>query len=143
MRRVDYKKGDKVEVCSREEGFMGSYFEAKVVSRPHNGQYMVRYKNLLLDDKSGPLVETVYPYELRPLPPRVSNPHEFQFNQKVDAFDRDGWWVGQIVSDKIITEEEGHCYWVHFSTSLETNYYSYDQIRVHHDWFGGEWILDA
>jgi len=142
MRRVDYKIGDKVEVCSREEGFFGSYYKATVVSCLQNGQYMVQYKNLLLDDKSGPLVETVYPYELRPTPPRVRNPHEFQLNQKVDAFHNDGWWVGQITSEKII-DEEGHCYWVYFSTSSETNYYHYDQIRVHHEWFGGEWILDA
>ena len=92
MKRSNYKYGDKVEVCSKEEGFVGSYFEATIVSCLFNGQYLVCYKNLLQDDKFGLLLETVYPYEIRPLPPRVRSPHEFQLNQKVDAFDNDGWY---------------------------------------------------
>lgn len=84
------------------------------------------------DDKSRLLLETVHPYELRPLPPRVRSPREFQLNQKVDAFDNDGWWLGQITSEKIITEE-GHYYKVYFDTTYETICYPCDRIRVHHN----------
>jgi len=142
MKRRNYNYGDKVEVCSKEEGFVGSYFEATIVSCLFNGQYLVRYKNLMQDDKSGLLLETVYLYEIRPLPSRVHSPKEFQLNQKVDAFDNDGWWLGQIASEKIITEE-GHYYKVHFDTTYETICYPSDRIRVHHDWFDGEWIIEA
>ncbi|AES59463.1 agenet domain protein [Medicago truncatula] len=116
MKRRSYKYGDKVEVCSKEEGFVGSYFEATIVS------CLLQWT----------IFETVHPYELRPLPPRVRSPREFQLNQKVDAFDNDGWWLGQITSEKIITEE-GHYYKVYFDTTYETICYPCDRIRVHHN----------
>ncbi|PNX95658.1 RNA binding protein, partial [Trifolium pratense] len=52
MKKIDYKVGDKVEVCSKEEGFMGSYYEATIASCLDNGRYVIRYKNLLKDDES-------------------------------------------------------------------------------------------
>jgi len=39
--------------------------------------------------------------------------------------------------------EEGHYYKVYFDTTYETICYPCDRIRVHHDWFDGEWILEA
>ncbi|KAI4322770.1 hypothetical protein L6164_022435 [Bauhinia variegata] len=68
-KRIDFHRDDFVEVCSNEQGFQGSYYEARVISRVDNGLYVVEYKNVLENDESGPLVETVYPKELRPLPP--------------------------------------------------------------------------
>jgi len=85
----------------------------------------------LEDDKSGFLLETAHPYELRPLPPRVCSPREFQLNQKVDAFDNNGWWLGQITSEKIITEE-GHYYKVYFDTTYET---------ICYPWIGSKFIM--
>jgi len=60
MKRVDYKVGDKVEVCSKEEGFVGSYFEATIVSCLESGKYVIRYKNLLKDDESQLLMENTF-----------------------------------------------------------------------------------
>ncbi|XP_058735258.1 protein AGENET DOMAIN (AGD)-CONTAINING P1-like [Vicia villosa] len=142
MKKINYNVRDKVEVCSREEGFVGSYYNATIVSCLEKQKYVVRYKNLLLDDGSGPLTETIYSRELRPLPPRVRNPHEFHLNQKVDVFDNDGWWLGEIASEKICSD---NCYYykVYFNTTFETIYYSLDRIRVHHEWRYGEWILEA
>jgi len=37
MKRRNYKYGDKGEVCSKEEGFVGSYFETIIVSCLFNG----------------------------------------------------------------------------------------------------------
>ncbi|XP_050898043.1 protein AGENET DOMAIN (AGD)-CONTAINING P1-like [Lathyrus oleraceus] len=104
QRRVNYKIRDKVEVCSKEEGFVGSYFKATIVLCLQNEKFVVRYENLLLDDESEPLTEIIYRRELRPLPPRVRNSTKFHFNQKVDVFDNDGWWLGEITSEKILLE---------------------------------------
>ncbi|CAK8574737.1 unnamed protein product [Lathyrus sativus] len=147
QKRVNYKIRDKVEVCSKEEGFVGSYFKATIVSCLQNDKFVVRYENLVLDDASEdgasePLEEIIYRRELRPLPPRVRNPPEFRFNQKVDVFDNDGWWLGEITSEKFRFE---NCYYhrVYFNTTDETICYPCDRIRVHHEWIYGEWILET
>jgi len=52
IKRVDYKVGDKVEICSKEEGLVGSYYGGTIVScLDERGKYIVRYKNLLKDDE--------------------------------------------------------------------------------------------
>ena len=74
-KKVNFRHGDKVEVCSNEEGFIGSYYLATVVSRLDNGLYVVRYDTLLEDDGSQPLTETLFPNELRPKPPPLAALH--------------------------------------------------------------------
>ncbi|KAE8717313.1 Detected protein of confused Function [Hibiscus syriacus] len=108
-----YSKGDKVEVCSKEEGFLGSYYEAKVMSSFNNNtRYEVRYKNLVEEeDQTQPLIEVVRDDEVRPMPPplivnRASR--VFNYLERVDAFDNDGWWAGTI------TGRQGLKYWVLF-----------------------------
>ncbi|XP_004487943.1 protein AGENET DOMAIN (AGD)-CONTAINING P1-like [Cicer arietinum] len=141
VKRIDYKVGDKVEVCSKEQGFVGSYYEATIVSCLENGKYVVRYKNLLEDDNSKPLKETIFPKELRRLPPHVRNLPEFRLNQKVDVFDNDGWWLRKIISEKILSRKR-YYYMVYFFTTHEVIYYPCNRIRVH-EWFHREWILEA
>ncbi|XP_061371243.1 protein AGENET DOMAIN (AGD)-CONTAINING P1-like [Gastrolobium bilobum] len=136
MKRVDFCRGKKVEVCSKEDGFVGSYYEATLVSHLPNGLCVVRYTNLLEDDESQPLTETLYQKELRPLPPRVQG-SAFSLYQKVDVFDNDGWWVGEITGRRI---SDSH-YYVYFTTTNEEIAYPYSQIRVHHDWVNGDWLL--
>ena len=142
VKRVDYKVGDKVEVCSKEEGFVGSYFEATIVSCLENGKYVIRYKNLLKDDESELLMETLFSKDIRPSPPRVRNPSKFELDQKVDVFDNDGWWVGKIASEKIFMEKS-YYYSVYFDYCHQTIYYPCDKIRVHQELVWGEWILEA
>lgn len=141
MKRVDYNIGDKVEICSREQGFIGSYYKATIVSCLQNEKFMIRYENLLSEDESGPLTETIHRRELRPLPPHVRNPPEFHLNQKVDVFDNDGWWLGEITSEKTLYEDY-YYYKVYFYPTDETIYYPCDRIRGHHEWIYGEWILE-
>ncbi|AES70977.1 putative Agenet-like domain-containing protein [Medicago truncatula] len=139
MRIVNYRVGDLVEVCIKDEGFWGSYFEAKIVACLENGEYVVRYKNLLENDESGPLEETLLSKDLRPIPPSVQNPSAFQLNQKVDVFCNDGWWLGKITSKKVF--RRNHYYiWVYFPTISIRRLCRCDQIRVHHELSGGDWI---
>ncbi|MED6149497.1 hypothetical protein PIB30_063075 [Stylosanthes scabra] len=137
LKRVDFRPGDKVEVCSKEEGFLGSYYEATVLSRHETGRYVVRYKTLLRDDAvSEPLTKTLFPRDIRPSPPKVYTRGEFSLYQAVDAFDNDGWWSGEI------TGRIGpHHYYVYFRTTNEEIAYPSSKIRVHHEWVNGDWIL--
>ncbi|KAK7312868.1 hypothetical protein VNO77_37071 [Canavalia gladiata] len=134
-KRIDFSIGDKVEVCSKEEGFLGSYYEATVLSHLDNGLYVVRYHTLLEDDESQPLTETLFPKELRPAPPPVHSSN-FSLYQSVDAFDNDGWWLGQITGKR----GSSH-YYVYFSTTHEQIAYPIHNIRLHHEWHDGEWFL--
>ena len=137
LKRVDFREGDKVEVCSREEGFLGSYYEATVLCHLDTGHYVVQYKTLLQDDDvSKPLVETLYPRDLRPSPPKVHARGEFTPYQIVDAFDNDGWWVGEITGRRA-----AHHYCVYFHTTNEEIAYPSSKIRAHHEWVNGEWVL--
>ncbi|PHU12444.1 hypothetical protein BC332_19374 [Capsicum chinense] len=69
---MEFNKGDHVEVASKEDGFLGSYFEAILISYlAINKKYIVQYKTLVKDDLSGPLEEVVSLPELRPFRQRL------------------------------------------------------------------------
>ncbi|XWS67050.1 hypothetical protein CRYUN_Cryun05aG0253200 [Craigia yunnanensis] len=133
-----FSKGDEVEVCSKEEGFLGSYFEATVISPLNdNTLYKVQYKNLVEEnDQTRPLVEIVSADEVRPVPPRTVGEATQIFNhlERVDAFDNDGWWVGNI------TGKQGLKYWVYFDTTGDEIAYPLSQLRNHLEWRNGNWV---
>ena len=55
---MTFSRGDKVEVCSKQEGFVGSYYVATVIKN-YGNEYAGQYKNLVAeDDRSHPLIET-------------------------------------------------------------------------------------
>ncbi|XP_055823818.1 protein AGENET DOMAIN (AGD)-CONTAINING P1-like [Solanum dulcamara] len=130
---MGFSRGDLVEVESKEDGFLGSYYEAIVVCQPLKKDYIVQYKTLLKDDHSGPLTEFVTLSELRPVPPEISV-SGFNLNDQVDAFGNDGWWVGRI------TGKIGSKYFVHFESSGDECGYAVSDLRVHQDWINGKWV---
>nr|GMD78614.1 DUF724 domain-containing protein 2-like [Ipomoea batatas] len=94
-----FRRGDVVEVASLKQGFRGSYFEAMVVmALTPVREYIVHYETLVKNDLSGPLPEMVSAAEVRPVPPevRMRDSGEFRKGDKVDAYDNDGWWAGEI-----------------------------------------------
>ncbi|KAF3443906.1 hypothetical protein FNV43_RR13596 [Rhamnella rubrinervis] len=128
-----YRIGDQVEVCSKEDGFLGSYYEATVISQVDTNSYRVKYKELLENDKSGPLVEKVMKEEIRPMPPKITDA-AFAYLDEVDAFDNDGWWVGKI------TGKKGSAYYVYFETTGQEIAYPLSRLKVHLDFFNGTWV---
>ena len=91
VKKTIYHRDQSVEVLVKEDGFYGSYFEAKVVSHLDSiGLYVVKFDTLLEDQGTQFLNETVYPKDLRPQPPQIPV-KRFYVNQLVDAFDLDGW----------------------------------------------------
>ncbi|XVE76355.1 hypothetical protein DITRI_Ditri12bG0165500 [Diplodiscus trichospermus] len=129
-----FLKGDEVEVCSKEEGFLGSYFEATVISQLNNNTlYKVRYKNLVEEeDQTMPLVQIVSADEVRPLPPRIVREEANRVFSYLYALDNDGWWVGNI------TGKQGSKYWVYFDTSGDEIAYPVSQLRNHMEWRHGK-----
>ncbi|XP_031106320.1 protein AGENET DOMAIN (AGD)-CONTAINING P1-like [Ipomoea triloba] len=130
---VGFRIGDAVEVTSNDEGFMGSYYEATVVGQLTGDVYIVEYKNLVTDDFSAPLRENVPLAQIRLQPPQVQSTF-FNMYQVVDAFDNDGWWVGQI------TGEYRNRYYVYFEHFGEETLYHRDNIRIHQDWVQQSWV---
>ncbi|KAL1834480.1 hypothetical protein ACET3Z_004131 [Daucus carota] len=126
-------RGDKVEVASKEDGYLGSYFEATVVAELAQTDYIVQYKNLVKNDFSGPLLETVPREELRPVP--YSIPQKgFRVGDMVDAYANEGWWVGMICGK---TQDK---YVVFFEFYPEFKYvYPASKLRIHQDWVNGSW----
>lgn len=130
--------GDKVEVCSKQEGFVGSFFEATILGWVGSSRYGVRYKNLVTEnDPNKKLKEIVRADEVRPRPPRT-RASTFSLLQMVDAFDSDGWWVG-CVSGKRGSDR----YQVYFDLYGVEITYPASQLRPHQDWCNGQWVLTA
>ncbi|XP_062102977.1 protein AGENET DOMAIN (AGD)-CONTAINING P1-like [Humulus lupulus] len=132
-----FSRGDLIEVCSKETGFVGSYYAATVVSQLRKDLFVVQYKDLVEGViNMQPLVETVRLNELRPVPPQIdSNDDEFGYLDQVDAFDNDGWWVGRVYGR---TDDDN--YVVYFETTGDEIAYSRSRLRVHLDWVKGKWV---
>ncbi|KAK3004537.1 hypothetical protein RJ639_018835, partial [Escallonia herrerae] len=127
---MGFRRGDQVEVSSKEDGFAGSYFAATVVSELTKEEYIVQYMTLLKEDKSGPLREIVAPDEIRPVPPEIPATG-FNLRDLVDAFANDGWWVGKI------TGKIGAKYFVRFQSTGDEGAYSLSDLRVHQEYVNG------
>ncbi|XP_068317224.1 protein AGENET DOMAIN (AGD)-CONTAINING P1-like [Pyrus communis] len=129
-----FRKGDRVEVSSRDYGFIGAYYEATVVE-DLGGKYKVEYLSLVDEkDESRQLQGDVDADELRPLPPPPSEQEKnekFDVLDRVDVHDQDAWWVGTITEVK--TEGEKEIYSVYFETLADLCDYSKEQLRFHKD----------
>ncbi|CAN6724540.1 unnamed protein product [Malus baccata var. baccata] len=118
--RKDFQKGDRVEVSSRDYGFIGAYYEATVVE-DLGGKYKVEYLSLVDEkDESRQLQRDVDADEIRPLPP---SPSEQEKNEKFD----------------VKKEGEKEIYSVYLETTAELCDYSKEQLRFHKDWIDGAW----
>ncbi|KAJ4848680.1 hypothetical protein Tsubulata_012712 [Turnera subulata] len=135
MATVTFTKGDQVMVCSKEEGFPGSYHEGTVLKQLGPNSYVVQYKNLVEeDDDSWPLVEVVPDEDSRTTPPRIHFGGGFGLYNKVDVFANDGRWVGRI------TERKGSAYYVYFASTGEEIAYHSSLLRIRLDWVNGNWV---
>ncbi|KAH9304806.1 hypothetical protein KI387_009210, partial [Taxus chinensis] len=130
---MNLRKGDLVEVCSDEEGFKGAWYAATIVRKAGAG-FLVEFKDLVADDEKSKLREKVEADQLRPQPPSLNRQH-FTLHEKVDAYDRDGWWAGTI--DTVLPDNN---YIVDFSQPKEKLAYNVSQLRLHLDWVDDKWL---
>ncbi|XP_042519179.1 protein AGENET DOMAIN (AGD)-CONTAINING P1-like [Macadamia integrifolia] len=165
-----YRIGDSVEVHSKEEGFVGSFYAAKVVDVSKNNHVLVEYKTLLTDDESKWLREMVHVSEVRPRPPQLQV-SKFNLWDIVDAYDNEGWWVGRISSiaeskyyacfdggyRKGLIDDDGDeipdqkrrrlidesKYYVYFSSTPDAIAYPFSRLRLHQEWKNGNWVVPS
>ncbi|KAI5658700.1 hypothetical protein M9H77_27493 [Catharanthus roseus] len=135
-------KGDSVEICMQEEGFLGSFYEATFLCKTRNQKkLLVRYKTLMYEQDEDEKeyerifeVDAIEPCWVRPSPPKILV-SEFKLSEKVDAYDNEGWWEG------IIVKRHGfNNYSVYFETTNELKDFSSYELRVHQDYVDGVWI---
>ncbi|KAI3740551.1 hypothetical protein L2E82_31019 [Cichorium intybus] len=121
--------------------------------------FLVKYATLFQETNfAEPLTEVVDPLYVRPLPPR--NPRrendnqeaeaeaetevgggDFQVSDVVDAYLRDGWWIGVV--SKVIGDGEikNKKYVISFESPPEEVEFDGSQIRLHVDWVDSGWKL--
>ncbi|GLT95515.1 hypothetical protein SLE2022_131940 [Rubroshorea leprosula] len=134
-----FRAGSVVEVSSEEEGFKGSWFVAKILTLPkerNKGKALIQYQTLITDEESRkPLKESASLSFIRPLPPRPEPDQIFEVNDIVDAFHRDGWWVGVV--SRVLDHRR---YYVSFEEPGEQLEFDRSNLRVHLDWLDGKWV---
>lgn len=139
---MGFQIGDQVEICSKEDGFLGSYYAARIIGLVGNNNenkqtlYVVEYETLLKADKSGPLVEVVPAREVRPMPPETPPVvNGFMLYDEVDAFDKDGWWVGKVTGRNKLGKVL-----VYFDIWKVEIAYKLSKLRFHQEWCNGKWL---
>ncbi|MCL7022683.1 hypothetical protein MKW94_020743 [Papaver nudicaule] len=141
-----FSVGDSVEVVGHEDGFWGSYYEAKIIKQTEEqecDQFLVEYQTLEDDDKNL-IQQTVNAKYLRPVPPKIQGSAKFKLNDQVDVWANDGWWVGrvmQVVPHKHkYTGSDRTRVFVWFDSTQEEIDYQLCKLRVHQDWDNGDWV---
>ncbi|KAM7276518.1 hypothetical protein ACFE04_018384 [Oxalis oulophora] len=137
-----FKCGDRVEVCSNEDGYQGSYFGATVMAIKENTttttrSYVVQYDNLVEEsDHNTPLHELIQANNIRPMPPKSYPVTAYGGGlTEVDAWDKDGWWIGEI------TGRIGSKFLVYFDFYGVEIPYSITELRPHQEFIRGNWVL--
>ncbi|KAK2643605.1 hypothetical protein Ddye_025368 [Dipteronia dyeriana] len=140
--------GDRVEVRSEEEGFVGSWHPGTVITCSKHRR-RVKYDHILKDDESGHWVEAVRVSSIidgacnpdasqcqkrgfiRPFPP----PFEFgicslHYGLCVDAYYKEAWWEGVIFDHDDGSEERN----VFFPDLGDEMRFKFDSVRITQDW---------
>ncbi|KAI3962282.1 hypothetical protein MKX01_013087 [Papaver californicum] len=139
-----FHHGDLVEVTSTQEGFLGSYFEARIIKQTEKDEFLVEYTKLYEEDNEKCLLREVVPRgEIRPMPPNFKASY-FNISDQVDVFQRDGWWYGIITGRDPIrskrTGEDRSIYSVYDPLSGEVIEYRKWELRAHLERINGNWI---
>ncbi|CAH9137316.1 unnamed protein product [Cuscuta epithymum] len=150
-------EGSLVEVRSREEGFVGAWFEAVVLgpADPHlsslptsassnnkKKKVWVEYRTLISDndeddEPNKPLRKLVSPYVIRPRPPpNYTTNKGFVLYDIVDAFYKGGWWTGFVTG----VLESSSRYLVTLRNPPEELEFGPSDLRFHRRWVKGKWM---
>ncbi|KAL8263420.1 hypothetical protein R6Q59_024769 [Mikania micrantha] len=125
--------------------------------------YLVKYDTLFdEDDPPQPLTEVVDSSFVRPSPPRnirrsnggnateaeeaveaaeeeCDGGGDFEASDVIDAFHRDGWWIGVVKS--VIVDGEMRKYIVSFEHPPEEFEFERCNLRFHVDWIDRRWMI--
>ena len=137
-----YEPNQEVEICKKEEDFLGSYYRATILSvmpttvalpATEPTKYMVRYETRKNQENTRLLTEVVNEMDIRPIPPQ-NQYTDYKVNDKVDVLIDGGWWVGSVRRRK----------YEHFDITLDYSgkgvYCLLNSVRSHMDWNAYEWL---
>lgn len=149
-----------VEVTSKISGYIGSWYEAKVLKPPQlpkskfkrKRETLVEYTNLLNKNQTRLLRESVDAVLVRPLPPMIvadlAEEEEeemiFEVGDEVNTYDRDGWWAGvldRVVRRRMEDGKEEESYVVRFEDPKHEIEFLGHELRLHLDWYEGKWFV--
>ncbi|CAH8360526.1 unnamed protein product [Eruca vesicaria subsp. sativa] len=147
LRRRKLLVGEKVEVRSVEEGFLGSWYSATVTSSKKRHLRTIRYDHILSDDATDYLVDTVDVSEvveglssssggslrgrLRPVPPKLEvDRFSLAYGHCVDVYISDAWWEG-VVFDQENGSEKRRVFFPDLGDEADADMKS---LRVTQDW---------
>ncbi|EEF39879.1 protein AGENET DOMAIN (AGD)-CONTAINING P1 [Ricinus communis] len=125
-----------VEICKKEEGFLGSYYPATVLAAIGLTRYLVRYETRYNEAKTRLLTEVVKPEDIRPAPP-TSTYTNYKVNDRVDAYINDSWWVGSIV--RVVDPN----YYLKLECNENEVHCGFYNARIHFDWEDDKWVYNA
>ncbi|CAN8253213.1 unnamed protein product [Cochlearia groenlandica] len=166
LRRRKLLIGEKVEVRSVEEGFLGSWYLGTVIASKKRGRRSIRYDHILSDDGADYLVETVDVSELvvaglspdrkdvsdtlrgrlRPVPPKLEvDESDLVYGLCIDVFFSEAWWEG-VIFDHVNGSEERRVFFPDLGDEMNVGLQS---LRITQDWnedadtwvFRGRWLL--
>ncbi|XP_010674562.2 protein AGENET DOMAIN (AGD)-CONTAINING P1 [Beta vulgaris subsp. vulgaris] len=132
----NFSKGSLVEVSSDEDGFEGAWFTATVLEVIGKDKFLIEYRDLKTEDDKEFVREEVDALHIRPHPPKAGKVDKFKQFEEVDALYNDGWWVGCI--SKVLGDSK---YLVYFKSTDEELEFKDDELRLHHEWISGEWVM--
>lgn len=119
----------RVEVKGVEDGFLGSWFGARIL-KTFKGECKVQYEEFVDEnDESKPLQETVSDWQLRPVPPSL-NVTRWLNKDAVEVYHCHCWWAG-IIQRYLPFKNE---YLVYFRESMEELVIDASKIRTRQDW---------
>ncbi|RAL43328.1 hypothetical protein DM860_012469 [Cuscuta australis] len=143
--------GERVEVRSLDEGFLGSWHTGKVI-HVKKSLRIVEYDHILCDDGSSNLVDTLsvsplidgvctksdqwdpntHRGAIRPLPPPLtfSKSAPLQYGQCVDSFIQDAWWEGVVFDHEDGSEERR----IFFPDQGDDMMVCVDNLRLTQEW---------
>ncbi|KAL2927731.1 DUF724 domain-containing protein 2 [Bienertia sinuspersici] len=140
---ANFKRGDQVEVCCKDEGFQNSFFAATIISEINTNEYIVQYNTLLTDNQHHTHREFLSAVDLRPVPPEILI-ERFDLNDEVDVYVNEGWWKGRVKKKINGRGRAIRYYCVSFENSngdeVEVGKYMFNDLRVHQDWIHGKWF---
>ena len=131
-----FRYQERVEICKKQEGFLGSYYCATLLAAVGINRYIVRYENRWVQGGARQMTEVLDADEVRPQPPTISCTN-FSVSDKVDAYVNYAWWVGKVTR-KI---EPIRTYCVSLDNGGIEVQVPPSKMRIHLDWEDGRWVL--
>lgn len=133
---VGLLRGLKVEIAHGEKGYLSTWSPAVVLGPVSDGKYLVEYRTLRTSNGREPVKEEVVVLSIRPCPPIIQRAHQFQPNDQVDAWDVNGWRIGQIC--RTMNDFKYEVYFRETNTVVE---FQHARLRRHQDFIDGSWLL--